>query len=147
MTATISAGADPADIEIPPDVYRRRWVTLGVLCTSLMIVVIANTSLNVALPTISEELGLSNSAQQWVIDAYSLVFAGLLFTAGSLGDRWGRKRFLQAGIVIFGLASVFATFFVDTGDGADRHPRRHGHRRGARHAGDAVDPRQHVPQG
>ena len=62
----------------------------------------------------SEDLGLSSSSQQWVVDAYSLVFAGLLFTAGSLGDRWGRKRFLQAGIVIFGAASAYATFFVDS---------------------------------
>ena len=108
---------DAPDVDhftVPDDVYRRRWFILGVLCLSLIIVVMANTSLNVALPTMSRELGLSNSAQQWVIDAYSLVFAGLLFTAGSLGDRWGRKRFLQAGITIFGLASLYATFFVDS---------------------------------
>jgi EmrB/QacA subfamily drug resistance transporter len=105
------------DIAVPENVYRRRWLILGVLCLSLIIVVMANTSLNVALPTMSRELGLSNSAQQWVIDAYSLVFAGLLFTAGSLGDRWGRKRFLQTGIAIFGLASLYATFFVDSGAG------------------------------
>ncbi len=95
--------------------YRRRWLILGVLNLSLLIVVIANTSLNVALPTMSSELGLSNSAQQWVVDAYSLVFAGLLFTAGSLGDRWGRKRFLQAGILLFGVASLYGTLFVDSG--------------------------------
>lgn len=106
------AGSTPP---IPEHIYRRRWVILGALCLSLMIVVIANTSLNVALPRMSESLGLSNSAQQWVIDAYALVFAGLLFTAGSLGDRWGRKRFLLAGIAVFGLASAYATFFVDTG--------------------------------
>ncbi len=100
---------------VPPDVYRRRWLILGVLNLSLLIVVIANTSLNVALPTMSSELGLSNSAQQWVVDAYSLVFAGLLFTAGSLGDRWGRKRFLQAGILLFGVASLYGTLFVDSG--------------------------------
>ena len=95
--------------------YRRRWVILGVLNLSLLIVVIANTSLNVALPTMARDLELSNSAQQWVVDAYSLVFAGLLFTAGSLGDRWGRKRFLQAGIAVFGLASLYGTLFVDSG--------------------------------
>src|SRR5437016_5781641 len=71
--------------EIAPDVYRRRWLILGVLCTSLMIIVIGNTSLNVALPAMSESLGLTNSQQQWVVDAYSLVFAGMLFTAGTLG--------------------------------------------------------------
>ena len=58
------------------DVYRRRWAILGVLCTSLIIIVIGNTSLNVALPTMSEALGLTNSQQQWVVDAYSLIFAG-----------------------------------------------------------------------
>jgi len=100
--------------EIPDHIYRRRWVILGALNLSLIIVVMANTSLNVGLPTMSEELGLSNSAQQWVIDAYSLVFAGLLFTAGSLGDRWGRKKFLLTGIAVFGLASAYATFFVDS---------------------------------
>src|SRR5687767_655313 len=86
--------------DIPDDVYRRRWLILGVLCMSLMIVVIGNTSLNVALPRMSEALGLSNSQQQWVVDAYSLVFAGMLFTAGTLGDRFGRKGFMQAGIVL-----------------------------------------------
>ena len=114
IDATGGATAE-SELEVPPDVYRRRWAILAVLCTSLLIVTIANTSLNVSLPIMSEQLGLSTSAQQWVIDAYSLVFAGLLFTAGSLGDRWGRKRFLQTGIAIFGLASLYATFFVDTG--------------------------------
>jgi len=94
-TTSLPTGELTADIldGVPPDVYRRRWAILAVLCTSLMIVAIANTSLNVALPRMSEDLGLSSSSQQWVVDAYSLVFAGLLFTAGSLGDRWGRKRF------------------------------------------------------
>ena len=115
-TSVLPTGDLTADVldGVPPDVYRRRWAILAVLCTSLMIVAIANTSLNVALPRMSEDLGLSSSSQQWVVDAYSLVFAGLLFTAGSLGDRWGRKRFLQAGIVIFGAASAYATFFVDS---------------------------------
>ena len=115
-TSVLPTGDLSADVldGVPPDVYRRRWAILAVLCTSLMIVAIANTSLNVALPRMSEDLGLSSSSQQWVVDAYSLVFAGLLFTAGSLGDRWGRKRFLQAGIVIFGAASAYATFFVDS---------------------------------
>ncbi|MEP7046617.1 MAG: MFS transporter, partial [Ilumatobacteraceae bacterium] len=70
---------DPSG-EIPPDVYHRRWGILGVLCTSLIIIVIGNTSLNVALPRMSEALSLSNSQQQWVVDAYSLIFAGMLFT-------------------------------------------------------------------
>ncbi len=103
------------DVTVPDNVYRRRWLILGVLCLSLILVVIDNTALNVALPRISENLGLSNSSQQWVVDAYSLVFTGLLFTAGSLGDRWGRKRFLQAGIALFGLGGLYGTFFVSSG--------------------------------
>src|SRR6476646_9235617 len=100
--------------QIPPDVYHRRWVILGVLCTSLIIIVIGNTSLNVALPKMSEALHLSNSQQQWVVDAYSLIFAGMLFTAGTLGDRFGRKGFMQAGVVLFGAASAYATFVANS---------------------------------
>ncbi|MGD9995411.1 MAG: DHA2 family efflux MFS transporter permease subunit [Ilumatobacteraceae bacterium] len=103
--------------QIPPDVYRRRWGILGVLCTSLLIIVIGNTSLNVALPAMSESLGLTNSQQQWVVDAYSLVFAGLLFTAGTLGDRFGRKGFMQAGVLLFLLGSLYATFLADSAAG------------------------------
>jgi EmrB/QacA subfamily drug resistance transporter len=79
-----------------------------------MIIVIGNTSLNVALPKMSESLGLSNSQQQWVVDAYSLIFAGMLFTAGTLGDRFGRKGFMQAGIVLFGAASAYASFVANS---------------------------------
>ena len=105
------------DDGIPASVLARRWAILGVLCTSLLLIVLANTSMNVALPTMSRELGLSTSQQQWVVDAYSLVFAGLLFTTGTLGDRFGRKGFLQAGMVLFGLGSLFATFIADSGGG------------------------------
>ncbi|MEY2399929.1 MAG: hypothetical protein QOJ08_40 [Ilumatobacteraceae bacterium] len=100
--------------QIPPDVFRRRWVILGVLCMSLIIIVIGNTSLNVAMPRMSEALGLTNSQQQWVVDAYALIFAGMLFTAGTLGDRFGRKGFMQAGIVVFGAASAYATFIANS---------------------------------
>jgi EmrB/QacA subfamily drug resistance transporter len=110
------SSADVLD-EIPADVYRRRWGILGVLCTSLLIIVIGNTSLNVALPAMSESLGLTNSQQQWVVDAYSLVFAGLLFTAGTLGDRFGRKGFMQAGVLLFLLGSLYATFLADSATG------------------------------
>jgi EmrB/QacA subfamily drug resistance transporter len=109
--------ADDPTGEIPPEVYHRRWVILGVLCTSLIIIVIGNTSLNVALPKMSEALHLSNSQQQWVVDAYSLIFAGMLFTAGTLGDRFGRKGFMQAGVVLFGAASAYATFFAHSAAG------------------------------
>src|SRR4029078_9864441 len=83
----------------------------------LVIVFIGNTSLNVALPRMSEALRLTNSQQQWVVDAYSLVFAGMLFTAGSLGDRFGRKGFMQGGMVLFGLGSAYCTFLADSATG------------------------------
>ena len=115
QSVAVQGPVDPVEQEdIPQEVLDRRWVILAVLCTSLMIVVIGNTSLNVALPKMSEALGLSNSQQQWVVDAYSLVFAGMLFTAGTLGDRFGRKHFMQAGIVLFGLASAFTTFIASS---------------------------------
>src|SRR4051812_44954554 len=89
-------------------IHRRRWLTLGVLCLSLFIIVMDNTILNVALPTLVEDLGATNSQLQWMVDAYTLVFAGLLLTAGSLGDRFGRKKALNAGLVLFGVASALA---------------------------------------
>ena len=88
--------------------YERRWWTLGVLCISLVMIVMANSSLNVALPTLARSLGTGASGLQWIVDAYSLVFAGLLLTAGSLGDRYGRRLALNGGLVIFGLASFSA---------------------------------------
>jgi EmrB/QacA subfamily drug resistance transporter len=94
--------------EIEPAVYHRRWAILTVLCTSLMIVIIGNTSLNVAIPTLARELDASTSELQWMVDAYALVFAGLLFTAGTLGDRFGRKGALQAGLVVFLVGTLLA---------------------------------------
>ena len=93
--------------------YRRRWLTLGVLSAALLLIALDVTVLNVAIPTLQRELNASASALQWIVNAYILVFAGLLLTAGSLGDRFGRRLALQAGLVIFGLASV-AAGFADT---------------------------------
>jgi EmrB/QacA subfamily drug resistance transporter len=89
-------------------VHAKRWITLGVLCLSLMIIVMDNTILNVAIPSIMRDLGASNTDIQWIIDAYTLVFACLLLTAGTLSDRFGRKGALQLGIVLFGAGSVSA---------------------------------------
>jgi EmrB/QacA subfamily drug resistance transporter len=91
-------------------VHRRRWAILALLCTSLLIVVVGNTTLNVTLPTLSRELGATESQLQWVVAIYSLVFAGLLFTTGALGDRFGRKGALQLGLVIFLIGSILAAF-------------------------------------
>jgi EmrB/QacA subfamily drug resistance transporter len=95
--------------------HSKRWWTLVVLCLSLVIVVVGNTVLNIALPTLVQELQASNSALQWVVDAYALVFAGLLLTAGALGDRFGRKGALTIGLLIFGGASTAAAFGTSTG--------------------------------
>jgi EmrB/QacA subfamily drug resistance transporter len=105
---------------IDPTVYARRWKTLAVLCASLIIVIVGNTVLNVALPTLQMPasaggIGASNTDIQWIVDAYGLVFAGLLFTAAALGDRFGRKGALQAGLVIFGLGSLLGVFADTTG--------------------------------
>ncbi len=89
------------------DKYRRRWWTLATLSVSLLIIIIDDTIINVAVPTLQRELGASASALQWIVDSYIVVFAGLLLTMGALGDRFGRKRFLQLGLVVFAGASVF----------------------------------------
>ncbi len=109
MTA---ASAERAGIS--PTVYRRRWWILVALCLSLLIIFVGNTSLNVAIPTLSRELHATESQLQWVIAAYSLVFAGLLFTAGAIGDRFGRKGALQFGLVVFLISCVGATLSHST---------------------------------
>ena len=89
--------------------YPRRWQALVVLAISLLVVSVDNTILNVALPTIQEDLDASSSQLQWIVDSYLLVFAGLLLAAGTLGDRFGRKRALFTGLGIFGLGSLLAS--------------------------------------
>ena len=95
--------------------YRMRWWTLLVLSVSLLILIVDDTIVNVAIPTLQRELGATASSLQWIVASYILVFAGLLLTMGSLGDRFGRKRMLQVGLVIFGLASVFAAYAQTSG--------------------------------
>jgi EmrB/QacA subfamily drug resistance transporter len=87
---------------------QRRWWILLVLCFSLLVIVLDNSILNVAIPTIVRELDATNSELQWIVDAYTIVFAGLLLTAGSLGDRFGRRPALQLGLAVFGLGSLLA---------------------------------------
>ncbi len=100
---------------VPDDrIHRRRWWILSVLCGSLVLTVAGNSSLNVALPSIQSALGSSPSQLQWMVDAYSLVFAVLLLPAGALADRFGRKTSLQFGLVVFGAASLAATFGTQT---------------------------------
>src|SRR3954454_16482296 len=93
----------------------RRWLTLAVLCISLLIIVIDNTIVNVALPSLVRQLGASVSELQWVVDAYTLVFAGLLLLAGTLADRYGRRRYLTFGLALFAIASTAAAFATGVG--------------------------------
>jgi EmrB/QacA subfamily drug resistance transporter len=97
-----------ASMSPAPVPYARRWQALVVLAMSLLIVSVDNTILNVALPTIRTELEASSSQLQWIVDSYLLVFAVLLLIAGTLGDRFGRKKALTAGLLIFGAGSVLA---------------------------------------
>jgi EmrB/QacA subfamily drug resistance transporter len=108
MTMTTAASAPNAD--------RRRWWILAVLCLSVLLVVIDNTIVNVALPTMSRDLAASTQGLQWIVDAYTLVFAGLLLVGGNLGDRLGRRRVLQAGLALFALTSVGAALARGTGE-------------------------------
>ncbi|MEU2615978.1 MFS transporter [Micromonospora sp. NPDC007271] len=96
--------------------HPRRWAILGVLVISLLVVVLDNTILNVALRTLADPvhgLGASQGELEWAINSYTLVFAGLLFTFGVLGDRLGRKRFLLVGLALFGLASLLSAYAQD----------------------------------
>ena len=110
---------------------------------SVLVIVVDNTIVNVALPTMVRELGTSVSDLQWVVDAYTLVFAGLLLTFGTLGDRFGRKGALTIGLVIFGLASAAAAI-GERRESAHHGTRGDGCRCRADHARDALDPDQRV---
>jgi len=94
--------------------YKRRWVALGFLAFSLLVIALDNTVLNLALPSISRDLGATLNGLQWIVDAYTLVFAALLLTMGSIGDRFGRKKILQGGLVVFGLFSLGAALSQST---------------------------------
>src|SRR4029077_16584449 len=89
--------------------YQRRWWILAVLCFCLLVVSIDNTILNVALPTLVEELHASASHLRWIVDAYTLVCASLLLTAGTMGDKFGRRGALMVGLLVFGIGSRNST--------------------------------------
>jgi EmrB/QacA subfamily drug resistance transporter len=93
----------------------RRWLALAVLCVSLLIVTLDNTVLNVVLPTLVRDLHATTSQLQWIVDAYVMVFAGLLLVAGSAADRLGRKRTFLAGLAAFAAGSIWAAFSGSVG--------------------------------
>jgi MFS family permease len=90
--------------------YQRRWWAFAVLCLSLVVLAMDNTILNVTLPTLARDLAATATQLQWMVDAYLLVFAGLLLTMGTLGDRFGRKLTLDAGLLVFAAGSAASAF-------------------------------------
>ncbi|MFF3395346.1 DHA2 family efflux MFS transporter permease subunit [Streptomyces sp. NPDC002669] len=117
---SIPSGARTAVPQVPEAIHRRRWAILVVLMFSLLIVVLDNSILNVAVKTIASPaptgLGATQSELEWAINSYTLVFAGLLFTAGLLGDRIGRKKVLLFGILLFGVGSALAAMSGSPGE-------------------------------
>ena len=118
MTTTVPAA--PAAPRVPEPIHRRRWAILAFLLFSLLVVVLDSSILNVAMKTIATPapvgIGASQSQLEWAVNSYTLVFAGLLFTAGLLGDRIGRKKTLLAGMVIFGAGSLLCSFATSPGE-------------------------------
>ena len=107
MTATLTpVRARP--LHEDPRIHGRRWFLLAMMCLSLVLVVMSVSGLVTAIPRMQEELNASASQVQWILDSYAVVFAGSLLTAGALGDRFGRKRALLTGLVVFGAGSVVA---------------------------------------
>lgn len=94
--------------------YAKRWYVLVIMCIVLFIIAIDNNVLNLALPSISAQLGATASQLQWIVDAYTLIFASLLITTGAIGDRFGRKKLLLIGLGLFGLGSLGAALSVST---------------------------------
>ncbi|MEV7603128.1 DHA2 family efflux MFS transporter permease subunit [Kitasatospora sp. NPDC089797] len=112
-----TAAAPP---RVPEAIHRRRWAILCTLVLALLVVVLDNSILNVAMKTIATPapvgLGATQSDLEWAINSYTLVFAGLLFTSGLLGDRFGRKRALLVGMVVFGIASLLSSMSGTPGE-------------------------------
>ena len=107
MTATKTT-ATPTSSATRPASHPRRWAALAVVCFGMFVTVLDGTIVNIALPSLSVDLGASTRQLQWIVDAYLLVFTGLLLAAGGIGDKFGRKRVLIMGLVVFGVTSAFA---------------------------------------
>ena len=110
-----TSGQTPTAIDEAAGGHPRRWWVLAVLCLSLFLVVVDNTIVNVALPTLSADLNASTTELQWIVDAYTLVFASLLLAFGHFGDRFGRRGALALGLILFGATSALAAFATSAG--------------------------------
>ncbi len=100
--------APPTSRPLDDTIHRRRWAILGIVCVAVFVTVLDGTIVNIALPTLAVDLDATTRQLQWIVDAYLLVFTGLLLAAGGLGDRYGRKKMLVAGLAVFGLTSAYA---------------------------------------
>jgi EmrB/QacA subfamily drug resistance transporter len=107
---TTSVHRTPAGTSGQPAAPRARWAALAVLCVTLLMVTLDVTVLNVALPTIVRDLNATTTELQWIVDAYVIVFAGLLLSVGSLADRIGRKKVFLAGLAFFAAGSAWAAY-------------------------------------
>src|SRR5262245_49164389 len=113
MTTTTTTISPPA--RTYPSL-RAAWIPLAALCLAFFVEMVDNTLLSIALPTIGRDLGSGTTSLQWVTGAYSLTFGGLLLTAGSIADRFGRRRVLLVGLAVFGLLSLSVVAVSTTGE-------------------------------
>ena len=123
----------------------RKWWTLGAMCFALFMIMLDNTVVNVALPSIQRDLGASISGLEWTVNGYTLTFAVLLATGGRLGDIFGRRRMFLLGVDRSSRSPRRPPASRRTPTDAGRQPRRPGHRRRADDAGDALDHHQRLP--
>ncbi|MFC9084806.1 MFS transporter, partial [Streptomyces sp. NPDC057062] len=114
-----AAAPDPSPDTAPADGaprgHARRWLILGVICLAQLTVLLDNTVLNVAIPSLTREMDASTADVQWMINAYSLVQSGLLLSAGNAADRYGRKKMLIVGLALFGAGSLVAGLAQSSG--------------------------------
>src|SRR5438876_5771657 len=116
MTTTLTPSFAPPHVgAVSPAAGRGRGAILATVCLALVLVVVGVSMLNVALPTMSRALGASQADQQWLVDGYTVSLAALLLFAGALGDRFGRRRALVAGIALFGVANALSAVTHSTG--------------------------------
>ncbi len=124
---------------------RNRWIALYVLCGGMLMIVLDATIVNVALPTIKDDLGFSQSNLAWIVNAYLIAFGGLLLLAGRIGDLVGQRRVFLAGLAVFTAASLLCATAQSQGM-LDRGAIRPGRRRRDRLGGDPGNDRDDVPR-